>query len=52
MRNIVVGALAAAVVAFTIAVPSVYGIATWKYLLAVIGLMLFVLAGRATTTRP
>jgi hypothetical protein len=39
-------------VAFTVAVPSVYGISTWKYVLAAIGLMLFVLAGRDTPTRP
>jgi hypothetical protein len=34
------------VLAFTVAVPSVFGISTWKYVLAAVGLMLFLLAGR------
>lgn len=40
-----VAAGAAIVIAFTIAVPSLRGISTWKYALAGLGVMLFILGG-------
>ena len=52
VNNIVLGAVAAIVIAFTLAVPSVHGISTWKYVLAAIGVMLFVVAGRDTSPKP
>jgi uncharacterized membrane protein YeiH len=52
VNNIVLGAVAAIVIAFTLAVPSVHGISTWKYVLAAIGVMLFVVAGRDTPLKP
>ena len=51
MRRIVVGTGTAVALAFSVAVPSMYGISTWKYVLAAIGLMLFVLAARDASTR-
>lgn len=51
MRTIIIGALTAAALAFVVAVPSVGGISTWKYILGAIGLALFVLAGRNPSTR-
>jgi len=41
----------AIVIAFTIAVPSLHGISTWKYVLGVIGFALFLLAGRDDSSR-
>ncbi|HEX7795095.1 MAG TPA: hypothetical protein VF456_12120 [Vicinamibacterales bacterium] len=40
--RIIVAAGAAMVIAFTIAVPSLRGISTWKYALAALGVVLFV----------
>jgi hypothetical protein len=40
--RIIVAAVAAIVIAFTIAVPSLRGISTWKYALAALGVVLFV----------
>jgi hypothetical protein len=40
--RIIVGAAAAIVIEFTMAVPSLRGISTWKYALAALGLVLFV----------
>ena len=51
MRSIILGSCAAIVMAFTLAVPHVYGVSTWKYVLAAIGLMLFFLADRDGSTR-
>jgi hypothetical protein len=51
VRNIVLGGVAAVVAAFTVAVPSVRGISTWKYVLAAIGVMLFLAAGRDRSTK-
>ena len=45
-RTIAAGAGVAIVLAFTIAVPTIRGVSTWKYVLAAIGVLLFVLAGR------
>jgi hypothetical protein len=39
--RIIVAAGAAIVIAFTIAVPSLGGISTWKYALAALGVVLF-----------
>jgi hypothetical protein len=52
VRNIVLGAVTALVGAFTLAVPSIHGVSTWKYVLAAIGVMLFVVAGRDTLPKP
>jgi len=46
VRNILSGAAAAFAIAFTFAVPRVYGIESWKIVLGIIGIGLFVLAGR------
>ena len=46
IRNIVGGLAIATVIAVIMMVPSFRGISTWKYLLGVIGLVLFLLAGR------
>jgi hypothetical protein len=43
--RITLAAAAAIVIAFTIAVPSLAGISTWKYALAALGVVLFVLGG-------
>jgi hypothetical protein len=47
MRKILLAGLTAVVVALMFAVPEVRGIATWKIVLAALGLALFVLAERA-----
>jgi hypothetical protein len=39
--RIIIAAGAAIVIAFTIAVPSLRGISTWKYALAALGMALF-----------
>jgi hypothetical protein len=52
VRNIVLGTVTAIVAAFTVAVPSVHGVSTWKYVLAAIGVMLFVVAGRDSSPKP
>ena len=46
VRRTIIGALTAIALAFAMAVPTVRGISTWKYLLGAIGLALFLLAGR------
>lgn len=46
LRNIVFGMAVAAVLAFMAVVPAVRGISTWKYVLAAIGVVLIVRAGR------
>lgn len=46
MRNILVGAAAAFAIAFILAVPRVYGIESWKIVLGIVGIALFVFAGR------
>jgi hypothetical protein len=46
VRPIIVGAVAAIVLAFVVAVPTLYGVSTWKYVLGAIGLVLFILGGR------
>ncbi len=43
-RDIVGGLVIAIAIAVAIVVPSIRGISTWKYLLAVVALVLFVLA--------
>jgi hypothetical protein len=40
--RIIAAAATAIVIAFTIAVPSLRGISTWKYALAALGVVLFV----------
>jgi hypothetical protein len=44
--RVVLAAGIAVVIAVTLAVPSIAGIATWKWVLGVLGLALIVLAGR------
>ena len=46
-RNIALGATVAILLAFTTVVPTIRGVSTWKYVLAAIGVLLFVLAGRS-----
>ena len=43
--RIIVAAGIAIVIAFTIAVPSLGGVSTWKYALAALGVVLFILGG-------
>ena len=43
--RLIVAAGIAIVIAFTIAVPSLGGVSTWKYALAALGVALFVLGG-------
>jgi hypothetical protein len=49
--NLLVAAAAAAILAAMVAVPEIAGVSTWKIVLAVIGLGLFV-AGGWRTSRP
>jgi hypothetical protein len=51
VRNIVFGVGAAIVVAFVLVVPRIGTVATWKLVLAVAGLAVFVLAGRDRSKR-
>jgi uncharacterized membrane protein YeiH len=46
MRRLVVAALVAVAVAVFMAVPRIAGIETWKWLLAAVGLTLFILSGQ------
>lgn len=46
MRNITLGLGVAIVIAFTMVVPRIGTISTWKIVLGVIGLAMFMLAGR------
>ena len=46
VRTLIVGAVAAMLLEFVVAVPTVYGVSTWKYVLGAIGLVLFILGGR------
>ena len=52
MRNIVYGTLVASALALILADASIAGIQAWKIVLAGIGLALFMLGGRARTSRP
>ena len=52
MRNIVYGTLVACALALMLADASIAGIQAWKIILAGIGLALFLLGGRARTSRP
>jgi len=52
MRNIVYGTLVACALALMLADASIAGIQVWKIILAGIGLALFLLGGRARTSRP
>jgi uncharacterized membrane protein YeiH len=45
VRRLVVAAFIAVALAFFIAVPRIAGIEMWKWLLAAVGLTLFILAG-------
>ena len=49
--RLVLGLGAAIVIASMLAVPSIYGVSTWKYVLAAFGVLLFVMAGRDTSTK-
>jgi hypothetical protein len=42
LARLIVGTGTAFAIAFTIAVPSLRGISTWKYALAAVGVVLFV----------
>lgn len=52
MRNLVIGVVAALAFALIAADASLFGIAAWKVVLGVIGLWLFVVAGRRTSEPP
>jgi hypothetical protein len=45
VQNIVGGVAIATVIAVVVMVPSFRGISTWKYVLGVIGLVLFICGG-------
>jgi hypothetical protein len=49
-RTLAVGATIAVVLAFVIVIPEIGGVSTWKYVLAAIGLILIILAGRKEST--
>jgi uncharacterized membrane protein YeiH len=49
--KLVGGVALATVLAVVFLVPSVSGVSTWKWVLAAVGLVLFVLAGRKGATR-
>jgi hypothetical protein len=44
-RNFIGGAAIAMILAVVVAVPSFWGISTWKYVAGIIGLWLFLRAG-------
>jgi len=46
VRNIVLGALVATIVATMVVSPRIGGIEAWKYVLGAVGVWLFVVAGR------
>ena len=46
MRNILLGLAIAGVMAFMVAVPRIGTISTWKIVLGVLGIAIFLLAGR------
>jgi hypothetical protein len=46
-RNLILGASIAALLTVIAVVPTVAGISTWKWALAAVGLILFVLGGRS-----
>ena len=46
LRNVLTGLATAFVIAFVLAVPSIGGVGTWKIVLGLIGLTLFVAGGR------
>ena len=46
LRNVLTGLATAIVIAFVLAVPSIGGVGTWKIVLGLIGLALFVAGGR------
>ncbi len=46
MRNLAAGLAIAIVIAFTMAVPTVGTLSTWKIMLGIIGFVIFVRAGR------
>ena len=47
VRNLVSGAAAAAVLAIVMFAPSIAGVSTWKWMLGLVGLVLWFLAERA-----
>jgi hypothetical protein len=46
VRKVLLGGLVAVIVALPFAIPEIAGVATWKIVLAAIGLVLFAIAGR------
>jgi hypothetical protein len=46
LRNVLTGLATAIVIAFVLAVPSIGRVSTWKIVLALLGLALFVVGGR------
>jgi len=52
MRNLVIGIVLAAALAFAVSPARIVGIDAWKIVLAAIGAVLVVTAGRGTPTRP
>jgi hypothetical protein len=46
LRNVLTGLAIAIVMAFVLAVPSIGRVSTWKIVLALLGLALFVVGGR------
>jgi hypothetical protein len=46
LRNLVTGLATAIVIAFALAVPTIGRVDTWKIVLGLLGVALFVLAGR------
>jgi hypothetical protein len=46
LRNVLTGLATAIVIAFVLAVPSIGRVSTWKIVLGLLGLALFVVGGR------
>jgi hypothetical protein len=51
LGNILAGSLVAVIGAVLLLVPSIGGVATWKVVLGVLGLALFIAAGRDRSAR-
>jgi hypothetical protein len=49
--NLVGGAAAAAILAIVMFIPTIAGVSTWKWMLGLVGLLLWFLAERAESPR-
>ena len=49
LRNLLLGATGATTIALLFIVPTLGGVSTWKYVLAVLGAALFIVSGLSKT---